>query len=64
MQETQKDLGVSKRFWELNVMGLKPHLSLQQESKDPALVVTPTKSTREAPDSIGTWDIHGSSAQL
>jgi len=64
MEESQQDLGVSKLFWELNVTGMKRLICLQQEPKDPDLWVTPTKSTQEAPQSIGTWDVHGNSAQL
>ena len=40
-------MGVSKRFWEVNVTGMKPRLSFQQEPKDPDLGVTPTKSTKK-----------------
>ena len=45
------------------VTGMKPRLSLQQEPKDPDLGFTPTRSTQEAPNSIGNWDVHGSCAQ-
>jgi hypothetical protein len=37
MEETQQDLGVTKRLWELHVTDMKPPLSLQQEPKDPDL---------------------------
>ena len=57
-------MGVSKRFWELNVTGMKPRLSLQQKPEDPDLGVTSTKSTQEASDSIGTWHVQYMAALL